>query len=79
MILYLFLKNTWEIHVKYMGNTCEIHVSKNTWEIHGKYMGNTCEIHVFEKYMGNTWEIHAKYMRNTLYCVTLYTNEVVLN
>ena len=30
--------NTWEIHGKYMGNTC-------FQKIHGKYMGNTCEIH----------------------------------
>jgi len=59
-----------------MGNTCEIHAK---YMFSKKYMGNTCEIHAKYMFSKNSWEIHGKYMRNTLYCVTLYTNEVVLN
>ncbi len=49
-------KNTWEIHEKYMGNTC-FH------KIHGKYMGNTWGIHEpkQENTWGNTWEIHGHF------------------
>jgi len=49
--------NTWEIHIKYMANTCfpKIHVKYigNTWEIHAKYMFSK------QKYMPNTSAIHV--------------------
>ena len=48
--------NTLIFHLKYMINTCEIHVFKymrNT--LNFKYMRNTCDIHeqIHEKYMAS--------------------------